>query len=119
MLNPAQRDESAFHFDPAMRGFHVVYRRGEVNYPYLSDAMWFMTQHKRWGLLRTHPDYLGVASRVNRIDLYEGGAALSGTLLPASSMRSSTLIDGVTWDGSQPAWYADGFKTRFFAGHAA
>ena len=34
---------------------------GAVNYPYLSDGMWFLTQHKRWGLLKDHPDYLKVA----------------------------------------------------------
>ena len=25
---------------------------GAVTYPYLSDGMWFLTQHKRWGLLK-------------------------------------------------------------------
>jgi nitrate/nitrite transport system substrate-binding protein len=34
---------------------------GAVNFPYLSDGMWFLTQHKRWGLLKDHPDYLAVA----------------------------------------------------------
>ncbi|HMX98208.1 MAG TPA: CmpA/NrtA family ABC transporter substrate-binding protein, partial [Agitococcus sp.] len=28
------------------------YRNGEVSFPYLSDGMWFLTQHKRWGLLK-------------------------------------------------------------------
>ncbi len=43
---------------------------GELNYPYLSDGMWFLTQHKRWGLLREHPDYEAVARQVHRIALY-------------------------------------------------
>jgi nitrate/nitrite transport system substrate-binding protein len=34
---------------------------GKVNFPYLSDGMWFLTQHKRWGLIKDHPDYLGIA----------------------------------------------------------
>ena len=25
---------------------------GAVNFPYLSDGMWFLTQHKRWGLIK-------------------------------------------------------------------
>ena len=90
----------------------AFYRGGSVNFPYLSDAMWFMTQHKRWGLLKAHPDYLAIAGAVNRIDLYQGGAALSGTPLPASAMRTSTLIDGVRWDGSDPAGYADAFHIK-------
>ena len=42
------------------------YNDGAVNFPYLSDGMWFITQHKRWGLLKEHPDYLAVAQKVNR-----------------------------------------------------
>ena len=85
---------------------------GAVNFPYLSDAMWFMTQHKRWGLLKDDPDYLAVAKKVNRIDIYKQGAAAAGVSLPKSEMRTSKLIDGVVWDGKDPAKYADGFKVK-------
>jgi nitrate/nitrite transport system substrate-binding protein len=85
---------------------------GAVNFPYLSDGMWFMTQHKRWGLMKTHPDYLAVAKKVNRIDIYKQAAAASKTPLPKSEMRSAKLMDGVVWDGSNPAKYADGFKIK-------
>ncbi|HEY0561919.1 MAG TPA: CmpA/NrtA family ABC transporter substrate-binding protein, partial [Methylophilus sp.] len=37
---------------------------GKVSFPYLSDGMWFLTQHKRWGLLKSDPDYLAVAKKV-------------------------------------------------------
>jgi len=85
---------------------------GAVNFPYLSDGMWFMTQHKRWGLLKSHPDYLAVAKQVNRIDIYKQGATAAGVALPKSEMRSHKLIDGVVWDGKDPAKYADGFKVK-------
>lgn len=85
---------------------------GAVNFPYLSDGMWFMTQHKRWGLLKDHPNYLEVAQKVNRIDIYKQGAAAASVTLPKSEMRSSKLIDGVVWDGKDPAKYADGFKVK-------
>jgi nitrate/nitrite transport system substrate-binding protein len=39
---------------------------GAVNFPFLSDGMWFLTQQKRWGMLKEHPDYLAVAQQVNR-----------------------------------------------------
>ena len=92
--------------DPNCMRFH---QDGAVNFPYLSDGMWFLTQHKRWGLLRDHPDYLAVAGEINRIDLYAEAAALAGVAVPADAMRKSVLIDGVTWDGSAPAEYADSF----------
>ena len=85
---------------------------GAVNFPYLSDGMWFLTQHKRWGLLKEHPDYLKVATEINRIDIYKQAAAATKTPVPASPMRSSKLIDGVVWDGKEPAKYADSFKVR-------
>ncbi|MCW5320768.1 nitrate ABC transporter substrate-binding protein [Verminephrobacter aporrectodeae subsp. tuberculatae] len=88
------------------------FNAGAVNFPYLSDGMWFLTQHKRWGLLKEHPDYAAVARAVNRIDIYKQAAAASKTPLPKSEMRSQKLIDGVLWDGKDPARYADSFKIR-------
>jgi len=88
------------------------YNDGTVPFPYLSDGMWFMTQHKRWGLLKDHPDYLGIAKKVNRIDIYKEAAAAAKAPLPKSEMRESKLIDGVVWDGKDPKKYADGFKIK-------
>ena len=88
------------------------YNDGAVNFPYLSDGMWFLTQHKRWGLLKAHPDYLGVAKSINRMDVYRQAATATKTPLPKSDMRSHKLVDGVVWDGKDPARYADGFKLK-------
>jgi nitrate/nitrite transport system substrate-binding protein len=88
------------------------YNDGAVNYPYLSDGMWFLTQHKRWGLLKDHPDYLKVAKEINQIAIYKDAAAATKTPLPKSDMRSSRFMDGVVWDGKDPAKYADSFKVR-------
>ena len=85
---------------------------GAVNYPYLSDGMWFLTQHKRWGLLKDHPDYLGVAKAINQTELYKQAAAQVKVSVPKNDLRSSKLIDGVVWDGKDPAKYADSFKIK-------
>jgi nitrate/nitrite transport system substrate-binding protein len=74
--------------------------------------MWFMTQHKRWGLLKDHPDYLAVAKKVNRIDIYKEAAAAAKAVVPKGEMRESKLVDGVVWNGKDPAKYADGFKIK-------
>jgi nitrate/nitrite transport system substrate-binding protein len=87
-----------------------LHGNGEVNLPYLSDGMWFMTQFRRWGLLREDPDYLAVARQVQQLDLYRQAASAVGVMSPAGEMRSSQLIDGKIWDGSDPAGYARGFK---------
>ena len=93
--------------------------RGDVTFPYLSDGMWFLTQFRRWGLLREHPDYLGVARSIQRIDLYRDAAAALAIATPAEPMRTSRLFDGSVWDGSDPARYADGFRIHARAAAAA
>jgi nitrate/nitrite transport system substrate-binding protein len=85
---------------------------GAATYPYLSDGMWFLTQHKRWGLLKSHPDYLAVARQINQTELYKQAAAQLKVSVPKSELRSSKLIDGVVWDGKDPARYADDFKVN-------
>ncbi len=85
---------------------------GAVNFPYLSDGMWFLTQHKRWGLMDEHPDYLAVARRINQIDLYTEAARALGINLPAQPIRRSRLIDGVHWGGADAPAYADAFELQ-------
>lgn len=88
------------------------YNDGSVNFPYLSDGMWFLTQHRRWGLLKSDPDYLGVASAVNQVNLYREAASLAKVNVPKESMRSAKMIDGVLWDGKNPQAYASSFKVK-------
>jgi len=95
--------------DPDPVRFHD---EGEANFPYLSDAMWFMTQHRRWGLLRDDVDYAAVAARVNRVGLYREAAVLAGVPASSSLMRRSVLMDGKVWDGSDPDTYISSFSIR-------
>ena len=88
------------------------YNDGAVNFPYLSDGMWFLTQHKRWGLLKEHPDYLAVATQINQVELYKQAASQVKVPVPKDVMRSSKLMDGIVWDGKDPKKYADDFKVK-------
>jgi nitrate/nitrite transport system substrate-binding protein len=94
------------------QNYMKFYNDGAVNFPYLSDGMWFMTQHRRWGLLKQDPDYLAVASAVNQVALYKDAATLAKAPVPSSPMRSSKLMDGSVWDGKDPKAYAASFKVR-------
>ena len=68
---------------------------------------------KRWGLLDKDPDYLAVAKKINRIDVYtQAATAVGGINLPSNVMRSSTLFDGKVWDGTNPAAYANSFAMK-------
>ncbi|CCJ74222.1 Nitrate ABC transporter, nitrate-binding protein [Cronobacter condimenti 1330] len=75
--------------------------------------MWFLTQFRRWGLLKTDPDYAAIAARINRTDIYEQAAqAVGGITLPETPLRTSRLMDGSLWDGRSPAAYANSFAMK-------
>ena len=88
------------------------YNDGLVNFPFLSDGMWFLSQHRRWGLLKEEPDYLAVAKQVNQLDLYQQAATQAKVPLPKEPTRSVKFFDGVTWDGKDAKQYAGSFKVR-------
>ncbi len=85
---------------------------GAVTFPYLSDGMWFLSQHRRWGLLKEDPDYLGVAKQINKIDLYKQAASQLKINVPKDAMRTSKMVDGVVWDGKDPKKYASSFAVK-------
>mgnify|MGYP003465546350 CR=1 FL=1 len=56
---------------------------------------------------------------VHRQEIYEAiqaenaqAAAAVGVAVPKDTVRTSTLIDGAVWDGTDPAAYAASFKIR-------
>jgi len=88
------------------------YNEGIVNFPFLSDGMWFLSQHRRWGLLKEDPDYAAVAKQVNQIELYKQAATQVKVPLPKDPMRSVKFFDGGVWDGKDAKQYAGSFKVR-------
>ena len=88
------------------------YNDGLASFPWLSDGMWFMTQHRRWGLLKEDPDYLAVAKKVNQIALYNEAASQLKVPVPKEPFRTSKLIDGVVWDAKDPKKYAGSFSVK-------
>lgn len=82
---------------------------GEVNFPYLSDGLWFLSQYRRWGMLRREADLAAIAAAVNQTALYAEAAGALGVDLPPSVMRHSVLIGGLRWDGGDAEAYARSF----------
>lgn len=101
----------------AMPDFNVFFRHF-CQYPYYSDAIWFLTQMRRWGQIKdAQPDsfYHEVARRVYLPDVYRRAAAalvaeghLQATEVPDTDgykAPSADFIDGVTFDGRHPLEY--------------
>ena len=103
-----------------------VFFRYNATYPYYSDAIWYLTQMRRWGQVgQAQPDswYMDVAKKVYRPDIYALAAQelIDEGTLPAEAFpdfatesgfkpATSEFIDGVTYDGSQPNAYLQQFE---------
>jgi len=98
-----------------------VFFRYHATYPYYSDAIWYLTQMRRWGQIATaKPDawYLETAKKIYRPDLY---ASAAQELIAEGKLKASDFpdfaaetgikppqtefIDGITFDATQPNAY--------------
>ena len=101
-----------------------VFFRYFATHPYYSDAIWYLTQMRRWGQIpEAKPDswYFDVAKNVYRPDLYleaaklliaDGKAKKDDFPWTSDGFRPPTAenIDGVSYDGRKPNAYIDSLK---------
>jgi nitrate/nitrite transport system substrate-binding protein len=102
-----------------------VFFRYNATYPYYSDAVWYLTQMRRWGQISEQKDdswYDEVAKSVYRPDIYEKAAKaliaeghMSADEFPDFATETgyrppqTEFIDGVTFDGTKPNDYLASF----------
>lgn len=102
-----------------------VFFRYNATYPYYSDAIWYLTQMRRWGQISEQkPDawYMETAKKVYRPDIYalaakeliaEGKAKASD--FPDFSTETGfkkpqkEFIDNIVYDGTKPNAYLEKF----------
>ena len=103
-----------------------VFFRYNATYPYPSDAIWYLSQMRRWGQIpEAKPDswYMETAGRVYRADIYEQAARslIADGTLKASDFpdfeaenfhrpHQGELIDGVAFTPRTPNAYIDSFE---------
>jgi len=102
-----------------------VFFRYHATYPYYSDAVWYLTQMRRWGQIaeqKADDWYFEIARKVYRPDIYEKAAKalIAEGRMTAAEFPDFTsedgfrdpqteFIDGVTFDGSKPNAYLESF----------
>ncbi len=102
-----------------------VFFRYYATYPYPSDAIWYLSQMRRWGQIdEPKPDewYMDIARKVYRADIYEQAARslIADGTLEASDFpdfakdnferpHQGELIDGVPFTPRTPNAYIDSF----------
>ncbi len=109
----------------AVPDFNVFFRY-YATYPYYSDAVWYLTQMRRWGQIaeaKSDSWYMETAKSVYRPDIYRKAAE---ELIAEGKMKASDFpdfakesgfrapqtefIDGITYDGTKPNAYLSQFK---------
>jgi nitrate/nitrite transport system substrate-binding protein len=98
-----------------------VFFRYNATYPYQSDAVWYLTQMRRWGQIaeaKSDQWYQDAAKQVYRSDIYlkaakllvdEGKAKKEDFPWDSDGYRVPTkdFIDGIEYDGRKPNAYID------------
>ncbi len=125
-----------FEFEPGDKrpvpDFNVFYRHF-ATYPYYSDAVWYLTQMRRWGqIAEDKPDdwYADVAKSVYRPDIYlkaaqmlvdEGKIEAADIPWDSDGYRAVTaeFIDGIAYDGHTPNAYIDSMPIGLKTGETA
>jgi nitrate/nitrite transport system substrate-binding protein len=109
-----------------------VFFRYNATYPYYSDAIWYMTQMRRWGQIsddKSDDWYFDLAKKVYRPDIYEKAAK---SLIAEKKAKSEDFpefdkedgfrdpqthfIDELVYDGTKPNDYINQFKIGLKAG---
>jgi len=103
-----------------------VFFRYNATYPYYSDAIWYLTQMRRWGQISEHKPnswYMDIAKKVYRPDIY---AMAAKELIAEGHVKASEFpdfakesgfkkpqkhfIDNITYDGTKPVEYLEKFE---------
>ncbi len=106
-----------------MPDFNVFFRYF-ATYPFYSDAIWYLTQMRRWGqITEAKPDswYIDVAKKVYLPEVYmraakeliaDGKAVASDFPAKTDGFKGAQdgFIDGVVYDGRKPNDYLNKFK---------
>ncbi len=101
-----------------------VFFRYHATYPFYSDAIWYLTQMRRWGQIgesKSDAWYHETAKKVYRPDVYlaaakalraEGKLAEADVPWDSDGYRppTSDFIDGVEYDGRKPVEYLSRLK---------
>jgi len=86
-------------------------------FPYKSHDAWFLTEHRRWGILPADADYK-IIDKVNRADIWKECAKEIGqeAAIPKSDSRGiETFFDGVKFDPENPEAYLKSLKIKKIA----
>jgi nitrate/nitrite transport system substrate-binding protein len=91
--------------------YYMIYSSRNTNYPHQIYGKWWLTQFRRWGMVKDAPDYNALPKRVLRSDIYLDAMKELGVKTAITEEQKITLFDGV-FDGKDPDKYARSFAVN-------
>jgi nitrate/nitrite transport system substrate-binding protein len=95
--------------------YYMTFFDRQTNFPLKSHGVWWLSQFRRWGMVKESPDYKGLVDRVHRPDIFREVAKDMGVETPREDMKKETLFDGVTFDPADPEKYVKSFVVHSMA----
>jgi nitrate/nitrite transport system substrate-binding protein len=95
--------------------YYMTFFDRQTNFPLKSHGIWWLTQFRRWGMVKEAPDYKAIVNRVHRPDIFREVAKEMGVETPREDMKKETLFDGVPFDPADPEKYARSFRVHSMA----
>jgi hypothetical protein len=92
----------------------IVFYRHAANFPWVSHAVWILTQMQRWGQLSGPIDFDAVAQEVYRPDIRRRAAEAYGLPMPESDQKpeDGSFFGGESFDPSAASAYLQSFSLR-------
>jgi nitrate/nitrite transport system substrate-binding protein len=95
--------------------YYMTFSDRDTNYPQPAFGKWWLSQFRRWGMVKGVPDYDGITRKVLRPDIYTESMKEMGITKKVAEVQKFTLWDGVTFDAANPEKYATSFPINSLA----
>jgi nitrate/nitrite transport system substrate-binding protein len=91
--------------------WYMTFSSRDCNAPRKSFGLWWLSQFRRWGMVKGTPDYQAIVKKVVRTDLYLEAMKEIGVTSKAQDLQKEKFFDG-TFDPADPEKYALSFAVN-------
>ncbi len=95
--------------------YYMTFFVRNTNFPWKSFGVWWLSQFRRWGMVKEAPDYKRLVNQVLRPNLLREVSKEMGIATPKEDMKKEMFSDGVEFDPNKPEEYAKKFQINNIA----
>jgi len=94
---------------------YMIFNQRGCNFPSRTYGYWWLSQFRRWGMVKGTPDYKQISEKVLRPDIYQEAMKELGVSVTAKDLTPAKLADGV-FDPKTAEKYASSFPIHSMQG---